>query len=120
MFVVESVVGGLEEDQLGQGLEGGDVGLGAFGEEGPGFAKILHVPGVGEPDDAGACGEPAAHTDGVAFGARVSRGHADKAWWVCQWCRWSKRQRGEQPAASAVEAKSLPRRRRQGVGLVRP
>ena len=30
MFVVESVVGGLEEDQLGQGLEGGDVGLGAF------------------------------------------------------------------------------------------
>ena len=97
MFVVEFVVGGLEEDQLGQGLERGNVGLGAFGEERPGLAEILDVPGVGEPDNAGACSEPAAHPDCVAIGARVGRGHADKAWWVCQRCCWSKGQRGEQP-----------------------
>ena len=73
--MVETVVCGLEEDQLGQGLEGGDVGLGAFGETGPCLAKILHVPGFGEP---------ASDPDRVSFGAGVGGGHANKAWWICQ------------------------------------
>ena len=43
MSMPKPAIGGLEEDQLGQGFEGGDVSLCPFGKEGPPASDRIHV-----------------------------------------------------------------------------
>ena len=54
VLVAQAVPGALEQGELCEHLEAGNVFLGLLRKEGPNSADVVHVPGAGKPEEGGA------------------------------------------------------------------
>ena len=59
VLVAQAVPGALQQGELCEHLEAGNVFLGLLRKEGPNSADVVHVPGAGKPEESGRGAEPA-------------------------------------------------------------